>query len=100
MNHKRMRGPIMKKGSITSWTLAATLIAAPAMAQKMPDIGFTSVGRGQPLAASVTGMEQVGPNWIREPGQPRNDPNMQLNGFRGPPPGVGALTPDLFTSVA
>jgi len=59
----------MKFASIKSLALAATLIAAPALAQKMPDIGFKSVGRGAPLAASVIGMPEVGPNWIRQQGQ-------------------------------
>ncbi len=59
----------MKNGPIKSWALAASLIAAPALAQKMPDIGFESVGRGRPLAASVLDMQaEVGPNWIRRPG--------------------------------
>ncbi len=58
----------MRKGFVESWALAVSLIAAPALAQKMPDIGFESVGRGRPLAASVLDMEQeVGPNWIRRP---------------------------------
>ena len=61
----------MRKGFVESWALAACLIAAPALAQKMPDIGFESVGRGRPLAASVLDYEQeVGPNWIREFRQP------------------------------
>jgi hypothetical protein len=88
----------MKNGPIRSWALVATLIAAPALAQKMPDIGFESVGRGQPLAASVADHAEVGPNWIRQPGQPRNSQNMELNGFRAPPEGYEALPRDLFTS--
>ena len=64
----------MRIAPIKSWALAAGLIAAaPALAQKMPDIGFDSVGRGRPLAASVLDMSQeVGPNWIRQfrPGEP------------------------------
>ena len=43
----------MKSRWINSLALAAVLAAAPAMAQEMPDIGFKSVGRGRPLAASV-----------------------------------------------
>jgi hypothetical protein len=33
--------------------LVAMLVATPGSAQVMPDIGFDSVGRGRPLAASV-----------------------------------------------
>jgi hypothetical protein len=88
----------MKNGPIKSWALAATLIAAPALAQEMPDIGFESVGRGRPLAASVAGRTEVGPNWIREFGQPRTNQNLELNGFRAPPEGYEALPRDIFTS--
>jgi hypothetical protein len=88
----------MTIGRMTSLALAATLIAAPTMAQRMPDIGFESVGRGRPLAASVLDMEEVGPNWIRQPGQPRTGVEFPLNGFRGPPPGVEPLPRDIFTS--
>ena len=48
----------MRNAPIKSWALAASLIAAPALAQKMPDIGFESVGRGRPLAASVLDMNK------------------------------------------
>ena len=48
----------MKYGPIKSLAIAVSLIAAPALAQKMPDIGFESVGRGRPLAASVLDKEQ------------------------------------------
>ena len=59
----------MKNAYVKSLALAATVLAAPAFAQKMPDIGFKSVGRGAPLAASVLDMKtEVGPNWIRGPG--------------------------------
>jgi len=88
----------MTKGTTRSLALAATVIAAPALAQTMPDIGFESVGRGRPLAASVADLPEVGPNWIRAPGQPRNSPNRELNGFRTPPEGYEALPRDLFTS--
>ena len=88
----------MKSGPIKSWALAATLIAAPALAQKMPDIGFESVGRGRPLAASVVDRAEVGPNWIREFGQPRTNQNLELNGFRAAPKGYEALPRDIFTS--
>ena len=88
----------MQSGRIKLGVLIATLVASPALTQEMPDIGFESVGRGQPLAASITDYEEVGPNWIRRPGQPRNSPDMQLNGFRSPPDGYDALPRDLFTS--
>jgi hypothetical protein len=59
----------MRIVTLKTWALAASLIAAPALAQKMPDIGFKSVGRGAPLSQSVLDMPQeVGPNWIRGPG--------------------------------
>ena len=53
----------MKIVSIKSLALSAVLLAAPAMAQVMPDIGFKSVGRGWPLAVSVQGRPIVGPAW-------------------------------------
>jgi len=83
-----------------SLALAASLITAPACAQKMPDIGFESVGRGRPLAASVADQEVVGPNWIRAPGTPRNATNLPLNGYRPDelPDGIEPLPRDLFTS--
>jgi hypothetical protein len=52
----------MKIGTFKSFALGAVLVAAPAIAQVMPDIGFKSVGRGRPLAASVYDMKEVGPN--------------------------------------
>src|SRR5690606_30341923 len=78
--------------------VVAGLIAAPAVAQKMPDIGFESVGRGRPLAADVADFREVGPNWIRRPGQPRNSTDFPLNGSRTPPEGIEPLPRDLFTS--
>ncbi|HET7608565.1 MAG TPA: hypothetical protein VFL84_07815, partial [Gammaproteobacteria bacterium] len=76
----------MRLGHITSLAVAAGLLAGPALAQKMPDIGFKSVGRGRPLAASVLDFdEEVGPNWIRRQGaQPGPDPKepFPLNGYR------------------
>ena len=56
----------MKWGSMKGLLLAAVLAASPVLAQEMPDIGFKSVGRGRPLAASVYDFKDVGPNWIRE----------------------------------
>jgi hypothetical protein len=85
---------------IKSLALAATLIAVPSLAQEMPDIGFESVGRGAPLAESVQGQPVVGPNWIREFGQPRDGRELQLNGFRVDdlPEDYTPLPRDLFTS--
>ena len=78
--------------------LAALLIAAPALAQKMPDIGFRSVGRGRPLTTDVNQLQEVGPSWIRTPGQPRTGVEMPLNGFTSAPPGIEPLPRDIFTS--
>jgi hypothetical protein len=95
----------MKNGPIRSWALAASLIAAPALAQKMPDIGFESVGRGRPLVASVHDMTDVGPSWIRQQGQQpgrQADPinPFPLHGFRpgALPKDYAPLPRDLFTS--
>ena len=63
-----------------SLTIAAVLAATPALAQDMPDIGFKSVGRGRPLAASVHDQQTVGPGWIGGPFQRRDD--QKLDGFR------------------
>ena len=59
----------MKIGSIKWLALGAVLVAAPVFAQEMPDIGFKSVGRGRPLAASVYDFKEVGPSWVRGFGQ-------------------------------
>ena len=80
---------------------AAVIVAAPAMAQVMPDIGFKSVGRGWPLAESVYDAKVVGPNWVRERGQ-RYDPAhpWPLNGYRPNelPKNYKPLPRDVFTS--
>ena len=60
--------------TIPSLALTAAVVAAPVWAQKMPDIGFESVGRGRPLAASVHDQPPVGPGWtgtafVQTPGQ-------------------------------
>jgi hypothetical protein len=88
----------MTNGPIRYWVLVAASIAVPALAQKMPDPAFSSVGRGWPLAASVSDLPEIGPNWIRQPGQPRNTPNLPLNGSRTAPQGYDALPRDIFTS--
>ncbi len=94
----------MKIGSLKrSLALGAVLLAAaPAMAQVMPDIGFKSVGRGRPLAASVYDQKgEVGPNWVREFGQ-RYDPAkpFPLNGYapNALPKNYKPLERDIFTS--
>jgi hypothetical protein len=88
----------MNNRPTTSWVLAALLIAAPAWAQDMPDIGFKSVGRGRPLAASVHDQREVGPGWVGGPFQARG---AKLDGFRPGelPDGVEPLPRDIFTST-
>ena len=88
----------MRNGPVKSWALAAIVIAAPVSAQTMPDIGFTSVGRGRSLTTDVNQLQEVGPNWIRTPGQPRTGVEMPLNGFTSAPPGIEPLPRDIFTS--
>jgi hypothetical protein len=83
--------------------LAAVLVAAPALPQTMPDIGFESVGRGRALAASVIDRENVGPDRIFPPGPPGGGlprGEWTLYGFPNdaPPEGVEALPRDLFNS--
>ena len=92
--------------SLAALTLAVTV---PAVAQKMPDLGFESVGRGRPLAADVREAPVVGPNWVRGfvPGQPfqppapgQAPPQQELNGFRPGdlPEGIEPLPIDIFTT--
>ena len=45
----------MKSHSLKALALLASLLTVPALAQEMPDIGFKSIGRGQPLALYVQG---------------------------------------------
>jgi hypothetical protein len=82
-----------------SWPLAAIAFVTWASAQEMPDIGFESVGRGHPLTASVRGEPAVGPNWVRQPGQPVGD-DTPMNGYRvdALPESYEPLPRDLFTS--
>ncbi len=91
------------KRLITSWLLVfgALLGDAPVFAQDMPDIGFTSVGRGRSLAASVNGRQQVGPAYIRDFAQPpRAGQALELYGFRPDslPKNYEPLPRDIFTS--
>ena len=78
-----------------SLAIAAVLAATPALAQDMPDIGFKSVGRGRPLAASVHDQQPVGPGWIGDSFQRRDD--QKLDGFFPDelPKGVEALPVDI-----
>ncbi|HUQ53334.1 MAG TPA: hypothetical protein VM692_13995 [Gammaproteobacteria bacterium] len=83
----------------STFALAAILSAAPVMAQDMPDIGFKSVGRGRPLAASVHDQKEVGPGWIGNPFQP--NANLKLDGFRPNelPANVKPLPVDIFNTT-
>ena len=91
----------MKNVLTPSWTIAAILIATPtlALAQDMPDIGFESVGRGRPLAASVHDQKEVGPGWVGGPFAPREQ--QKLDGFRPGelPANLEPLPNDIFTST-
>lgn len=92
---------------------AATLTASlSALAQRQPDIGFDSVGRGAALAADVREIPVVGPNWLRgfipgqgpgagaipQPGGER--PQQELNGYRPGelPAGIEPLPVDIFNT--
>src|SRR6185295_11026486 len=78
--------------------LSALLIAAPAMAQVVQDVGFKSVGRGWPLAASVQNRPAVGPAWTGALFARGPSPDQKLDGSRGPPEGIKPLPIDIFTS--
>lgn len=92
----------MKNESIKSLAVLAALAAAgSAFGQEVPDIGFQSVGRGRPLAASVIARQAVGPSWIRDFGPPaREARELELYGFRPDalPEGYEPLPRDIFTS--
>ena len=95
----------MKCGPTTSWLMVATMIGVPmpALSQDMPDIGFESVGRGRPLAASVNDQPPVGPGWNRRLGQgrPRAGETPELDGFRPDalPDDIEPLPRDVFTTT-
>ena len=88
----------MKNRLTRSWPLAALLIATSAIAQQMPNIGFKSVGRGQPLS-SVHDQKTVGPAWTTPFGRP--GPDRKLDGFapNALPKSVKPLPLDIFTST-
>jgi len=97
----------MQNGLKKPWALAALLIAAPVLAQEMPDIGFESVGRGRPLLAKVSDLEPVGPDRIGGRGQRGAGRGQRgggapggIYGFRpnALPAGIEPLPRDLFTS--
>ena len=79
--------------------IIALSAATPSLAQRMPDIGFESVGRGHPLAADVRESEAVGPNWIREFGAPQEG-EPKVNGYRPEdlPADIEPLAVDIFTT--
>jgi hypothetical protein len=84
----------------TSAATAALLLSTfSAAAQDMPDIGFKSVGRGRPLAASVHDQREVGPGWIGGPFQASGE--QKLDGFRPDdlPDSIEPLPVDIFTST-
>ena len=66
--------------------LCALLIAVPALAQVMPDIGFKSVGRGWPLAASVQNRPIVGPAWVGNNVFARRVPEPAISSSMAPVP--------------
>jgi len=92
----------MNNRSTPLMALAALLISVPVFAQDMPDIGFQSVGRGRPLAASVNDLPEVGPGWIRGAGAtPRERVLLGMDGFRPDelPDDIQPLPHDIFTST-
>lgn len=88
----------MKNGTIKLLALSAILVTTPIWGQQMPDIGFESVGRGQPLPESVQGMPIVGP--ARPFGRP-GQPVPEIDGFSPDelPEGIAPLPVDIFTTA-
>ncbi|MGD8809947.1 MAG: hypothetical protein PVG24_10100 [Gammaproteobacteria bacterium] len=92
----------MKQIPRAALALATVSIISTALAQEMPDIGFESVGRGRPLAASVNDQPEVGPGWIRGPGRSAREREiLGLDGFRPDelPDDIEPLPTDVFTST-
>ncbi len=92
---------MIMNGLVASLAACSLLTASAVLAQDMPDIGFKSVGRGQPLAAKVLDGKEVGPRWIRDPGPLVQDASkLQMDGFRPDalPKGYKPLPRDLFNS--
>src|SRR5262245_20014535 len=87
----------MKNVLIKAPLLSAVLVAAQAVAQVMPDVGFESVGRGWPLAVSVQNRPIVGPAWTSGAFS-RASADQKLDGFRSAPEGITPLPVDIFTS--
>ena len=91
----------MRNGPVKWWALAAILIAAPALAQDMPDIGFQSVGRGRPLAASVHDQKRSAPAGFGRPVSAARRRRDELDGFRPDalPAASSRCRVDIFTST-
>jgi hypothetical protein len=88
-----------KLARIMSALTGALLFGSFAFAQQVADIGFTSVGRGAPLAADVNQYEMTGPT--NRPGEDsRRDGSGAIAAARNgaSPSGIQALERDLFTS--
>jgi hypothetical protein len=107
----------LQRELLLSAAIAALSLTEPALAQRQPDIGFESVGRGRPLAADVRKTELVGPNWLVGfiPGQQMGGPpggapgvapgappagERKINGFRPDklPANIKPLPIDIFTT--
>jgi hypothetical protein len=91
----------MRHGTTPLWLLAAVLTTTAAAAQDMPNIGFQSVGRGRPLAVSVTTQQPVGPAWKGNAfAPPQPGVKQELDGYpaSAPPKDVTPLPLDIFTS--
>jgi hypothetical protein len=95
--HRKLRASV---GAILGF------VAIPALAQSLPDLGFTSVGRGAPLAASLDssnglgGMPIVGPLRLAPMLVPGAKEPVELLTARdgAAPKGITPLPVDLYTS--
>ncbi len=93
----------MKKGVWRPFAIAAAaLIGAASAAQQVADVGFSSVGRGAPLAVDLNKYHMTGPTTRTTPDSddPRRDPTGFIGSARNgeSPPDVEPLEVDLFTS--